>query len=172
MASRANLPSQLALVFAEVTDGKVGLRQYFALVLPTWENSSRVLRGLKMFESDQHEFDEEYAEISHPAPPLARSSSAVATIEAPAAVATTPASTVPPAAKTTIATQRPIAEEIEESEAPAPQEAEQEEFVDPAEKVCGGAFLKKKRKLPFTWRIRGTHHLCDFCGHDGQQAEG
>ena len=100
-----------------------------------------------MFESDQHEFDEEYAEISHPAPPLARSSAAVATIEAPPAVAAAPTSTVPPAVKATIAAPRPIAEEIEESEEPAPQEAEQEEFVDPAEKPAAEPPKKKPNFL-------------------------
>ncbi|WP_348264232.1 hypothetical protein P8935_06790 [Telmatobacter sp. DSM 110680] len=95
-----------------------------------------------MFESDQHDFDEEYAEISHPAPPLAKSSSAVATIEAPPAVA--PAtSTAPTAATKPVAPPRPIAEEIEESEEPTPQEAEQEEFVDAAEKSAAEPPKKK-----------------------------
>jgi hypothetical protein len=85
-----------------------------------------------MFESDQHEFDEEYAEISHPAPPLARSSSAVATVEAPPASA--PIVATPAAAPTAKASIRPIAEEVEESEETAPENAEQAESVDPAEK--------------------------------------
>ena len=84
-----------------------------------------------MFESDQHEFDEEYAEISHPAPPLARSSSAVATVEAPPAAA--PSVTAPPLATSAVAAYKPLVEETEEAEEFAPQEAEQEEFVDSAE---------------------------------------
>jgi hypothetical protein len=96
-----------------------------------------------MFESDQHEFDEEYAEISHPAPPLARSTSAVA--EAPPVAA--PVVAAAPAETTTIASPRPIAEEIEESEKPAFQEAEQEEFVDAAEKPAAQPPKKKPNFL-------------------------
>lgn len=108
-----------------------------------------------MFESDQHEFDEEYAEISHPAPPLARSTSAVATIEAPAVAAPVAAPTPP--ATTTIASARPIAEEIEESEGPAFQETEQEEFVDPAEKPA-----QPQKKKPNLLLIGGFAALIIF----------
>ena len=96
-----------------------------------------------MFESDQHEFDEEYAEVSHPAPPLARSASAVATLEAPATTAQTVAT--PPMAATTQASPRPIAEEIEESEEPVREEPE--EFVDAAENSRAAAPAKKKPNL-------------------------
>jgi hypothetical protein len=93
-----------------------------------------------MFESDQHEFDEEYAEVSHPAPPLARSTSAVATLDPPAVAA--PAVATPASATATVASPRPIAEEIEESEGPAREEPE--EFVDAAEKSRAEPSPKKK----------------------------
>jgi hypothetical protein len=73
-----------------------------------------------MFESDQHEFDEEYAEISHPAPPTPPKPPA-----APAATA---------AQSRTVAVYEPIVEEPEEEEYQESEEAEQEEFVDPAER--------------------------------------
>lgn len=94
-----------------------------------------------MFESDQHEFDEEYAEISHPAPPLAKSSAAVATIEAPPAVA--PSVTAPVATKS-VAAYKPIVEEPEATEEPEPESAEQEEFADYAEKPAQEPPPKKK----------------------------
>ena len=94
-----------------------------------------------MFESDQHEFDEEYAEISHPAPPLAKSSAAVATIEAPPAVA--PSVTAPVATKS-VAAYKPIVEEPEPTEEPEPESAEQEEFADYAEKPAQEPPPKKK----------------------------
>jgi hypothetical protein len=73
-----------------------------------------------MFESDQHEFDEEYAEISHPAPPTPPKPPA-----APAATA---------AQSRTVAVYEPIVEEPEEEQYQESEEAEQEEFVDPAER--------------------------------------
>jgi len=78
-----------------------------------------------MFESDQHEFDEEYGEISHPAPPSPPSP--------PKPSETTQATA---AAATAVAVHGPIVEESreEEYEAAEPEEAEQEEFVDPAQK--------------------------------------
>ena len=84
-----------------------------------------------MFESDQHEFDEEYAEISHPAPPLAKSSAAVATIEAPPVAAPSVAA---PLATKPVAAYKPIVEESEAIVEPEPESAEQEEFADYAEK--------------------------------------
>ena len=71
-----------------------------------------------MFESDQHEFDEEYAEISHPAPPSPKAPAAVA-VAAPVAVE-----------------EPPVIEEPEpKAEEEAPEEIEEvPEFVDPAEK--------------------------------------
>ncbi len=73
-----------------------------------------------MFESDQHEFDEEYGEISHPAPPQ------------PPKPPATPAAT---AAKSgAVAVYEPIVEEPEEEQYQDSEEAEQEEFVDPAER--------------------------------------
>lgn len=103
-----------------------------------------------MFESDQHEFDEDYAEVSHPPPPLARSSSAVAILEAPAV----PAATVVPVATprapiakspTAAPAYKPLVEDVEESEAtePGEQETEQEESVDSAEKPVQAPPKKK-----------------------------
>ena len=71
-----------------------------------------------MFESDQHEFDEEYAEISHPAPPSPK---------APAAV---------PASAAVAVEEPPVSEEPEpEPEQETPEVDEVPEFVDPAEKA-------------------------------------
>ncbi|HMG87378.1 MAG TPA: hypothetical protein VK574_16720 [Terracidiphilus sp.] len=75
-----------------------------------------------MFESDQHEFDDEYAEISHPAPPPPPKPPAV-----PAASATA-------AQSRSVAVHEPIVEEPEEEEHEETEEADQEEFVDPAER--------------------------------------
>ncbi len=72
-----------------------------------------------MFESDQHEFDEEYAEISHPAPPPPPTPPA-----APAAAAQSRA----------VVTHEPIVEEPEEEEHEESEEAEPDEFVDQAER--------------------------------------
>ncbi len=82
-----------------------------------------------MFESDQHEFDEEYAEISHPAPPPAPKPPA-----APAAAA--PSSTV--------AVHEAIVEEPGEEEHEESEETEQEEYVDTAEKPVVAPPPKKK----------------------------
>jgi hypothetical protein len=57
-----------------------------------------------MFESDQHEFDEEYAEVSHPAPPSPSKPPAATPITAPETSPTNPAS-----ARTTVATAPTIA---------------------------------------------------------------
>ena len=81
-----------------------------------------------MFESDQHEFDEEYAEISHPAPPSPKASVAAA-VAAPAAVAE------PPVAE------EPESEVVEEE--PSEEMDDVPEFVDPAEKPPGPPEKKK-----------------------------
>ena len=73
-----------------------------------------------MFESDQHEFDEEYAEISHPPPPPAPKPPAAPT--APAAAARSSA----------VAVHEPIVDEADEDQEEQPEE--QEEFVDPAQR--------------------------------------
>jgi hypothetical protein len=73
-----------------------------------------------MFESDQHEFDEEYAEISHPAPPPPP--------KTPAAPAATAART------SAVAVHEPIVDEPEEEEQEQTNEGEPEEFFDPAER--------------------------------------
>jgi hypothetical protein len=75
-----------------------------------------------MFESDQHEFDEEYAEISHPAPPP------------PPKPPATPAAPAPAAQSAAVAVHEPIVEEHEEEQHEESDEATQEEFVDPAER--------------------------------------
>jgi hypothetical protein len=85
-----------------------------------------------MFESDQHEFDDEYAEISHPAPPPASK---------PAASAV-PAATGSSAA----AVHEPIVEEQEEEQYEEPEEAELEEFVDPAERRADQPKRPAKKK--------------------------
>lgn len=75
-----------------------------------------------MFESDQHEFDEEYTEAAHPAPPSAK------TTASPTAVA------------------EPIVEEPEEEPA-HDQFEEQQEFVDPAERPPAAPPQKKPMNL-------------------------
>lgn len=89
-----------------------------------------------MFESDQHEFDEEYAEVSHPAPP-SPPKPPVATQVSSAPVAT--------ASAVAVAVQEPIVEEAHEEEAPEVEEAEQEEFVDAAEKPAEEPPPQKKK---------------------------
>jgi hypothetical protein len=105
-----------------------------------------------MFESDQHDFDEEYAEVSHPAPPSPPKPSGAATAvatpaaTAPAARATAAAVADPPAAR--VAAPQPIVEEPEEEQLEEPQEeAEDQEFVDPAEKPVVEPPAKKKPNL-------------------------
>lgn len=130
-----------------------------------------------MFESDQHEFDEEYAEISHPAPPPPPKPPATTPAAAPVTaqtdammagttVATAPTSAAP--APTTAATGAPktaatatataasvaavrepivVEPEEEQPEAPESEEAEQEDFVDPAEKPVVKPPQKKKPNL-------------------------
>lgn len=75
-----------------------------------------------MFESDQHEFDDEYAEISHPAPPPAA--------KAPTASAATAAK----AQASAVAVHEPIADEPEEEQVEESAQAEPEEFFDPAQR--------------------------------------
>src|SRR6201998_218684 len=89
-----------------------------------------------MFESDQHEFDDEYAEISHPPPPPPPQS---------------PVATTPPAPPPTprVACPEPIVEETEEEEEPEYEEEEPEEFVDPAEKAAVEEPPKKKKPINF-----------------------
>jgi hypothetical protein len=121
-----------------------------------------------MFESDQHEFDEEYSEISHPAPPLppkpaeaiptataVRTAGPTATA-APVAVATPAAARAPAPAGTAtavaspFAVHEPIVEEPqeEEPEEAAHEETEPEEYVDSAEKpVVAPPPAKKKPNL-------------------------
>ena len=86
-----------------------------------------------MFESDQHEFDEEYAEISHPAPPPPP--------KAPAA----PAAKSPASA---VAVHEPIVEEPQEEEYEESAEAEPEEFTDPAERRLEAKQPPPKKKPP------------------------
>ncbi len=76
-----------------------------------------------MFESDQHEFDEEYAEISHPAPPPPPK---------PPAAAAAPA-TAAQSGQVAVHEPEPIVEEPEEEQHEQAEEATQEEFVDSAE---------------------------------------
>ena len=89
-----------------------------------------------MFESDQHEFDEEYAEVSHPAPPAPPKTPAAAT--APAAAPQSRA----------VAVHEPIVDEAEEEEYEEPAEAEPEEFVDPAERRLEAKQPPPKKKPP------------------------
>src|SRR5579871_826940 len=92
-----------------------------------------------MFESDQHEFDEEYAEISHPAPPPAAARQSVAGTTASAPQSNSQSSAV--------AVHEPIVEQ-EEDGYEEPQEAEPEEFVDPAQQQSPIRVVPKK-KPPF-----------------------
>jgi hypothetical protein len=80
-----------------------------------------------MFESDQHEFDEEYAEISHPAPPPPPKPPAAPVSAAAPAMA---------AQSGQVAVHEPesIVEQPEEEQHEQSEEAMQEEFVDPAER--------------------------------------
>jgi hypothetical protein len=103
----------------------VGLRQYFASALPTWDNSHSFQAGAVMFESDQHEFDEEYGEPAHPAPPS------------------------PKPAAAPVAVQEPIVEEPEEP--PQEEFEEQPEFTDPAQGEDVPAPPKKK----INWLLYG-----------------
>ena len=75
-----------------------------------------------MFESDQHEFDEEYAEISHPAPPPPPKPPAPASAAAPAMAAQS--------GQVAVHEPEPIVEEPEEEQHEQSEEATQEEFVD------------------------------------------
>ena len=75
-----------------------------------------------MFESDQHEFDEEYAEVSHPAPP-----------SPPKPPATTPATAVPAATATAVHEPIVVEPEQEPRETSEFEEPEGEEFVDQAD---------------------------------------
>ena len=84
-----------------------------------------------MFESDQHEFDEEYAEVSHPAPPLPP--------KPPELRGACRGGTVQGGRRPRADRGRPEEEQYDESE-----EAEQEEFVDPAEKPAVAPPPKKK----------------------------
>ncbi len=131
------------------------LRRYFAFdVTNVGEFTFDPLEGAVMFESDQHEFDEEYAEVSHPAPPsppkpsgAAPTETAVATPVATASAARASATVAPPAANR-VAVEEPIVEEPEEEQLEEPQdEAEDLEFVDPAEKPVVEATPKKKPNL-------------------------
>jgi hypothetical protein len=107
-----------------------------------------------MFESDQHEFDEEYAEVSHPAPPSPPKTSTAAPV-APAAA--TPVATAPPARATSsvaappassVAVLEPVVEEPEEEQTEEPQDGlEEQEFVDPAEQSPIQPPPKKKPNL-------------------------
>jgi hypothetical protein len=87
-----------------------------------------------MFESDQHEFDEEYAEISHPAPPP------------PPKTPAAPASA--PARSSAVAVHEPIEEEPEEEEQEQTDEGEPEEFFDPAERREEAKQPPPKKKPP------------------------
>ena len=116
-----------------------------------------------MFESDQHEFDEEYAEASHPAPPsppktsattpqkTSPASSATTAPARPAATATAvrvAGPTVAGSAAGSVAVHEPVVEESEDEGQEQPEEAaEDEEFVDAAEKPVVEAPQKKKLNL-------------------------
>jgi hypothetical protein len=89
-----------------------------------------------MFESDQHEFDDEYAEISHPAPPPAAKPPAVAA----------PATQSGAARSSAVAVNEPDEEEPEEELYEEQDEAEPEEFVDPAERPVSQPRLPVKKK--------------------------
>ncbi|MGC1423851.1 MAG: hypothetical protein WA815_15965 [Terracidiphilus sp.] len=78
-----------------------------------------------MFESDQHEFDEEFAEVSHPAPPSPAK---------PPATAQAASVPVANASAVAVAVEEPAVQEPHTEETPEAEEVEQEEFVDPAEK--------------------------------------
>jgi hypothetical protein len=125
-----------------------------------------------MFESDQHEFDEEYAEISHPAPPSPPPAPKPAAVPMAAAASTTaapasytaatavmpetrnaplptagPASavmTAPAAAEAAVAVEDPV---DEEPEAAASEVPEPEEFVDAAERPVQVPQKKKPNLL-------------------------
>ncbi len=112
-----------------------------------------------MFESDQHEFDEEYAEVSHPAPPsppksqattTATTSPAAPVTTAPAARASAPATTAAATRVTAPASavhQTLVAEPEEEQQDEPVEAAEDEEFVDRAEQPVVEAPPKKKPNL-------------------------
>jgi hypothetical protein len=109
-----------------------------------------------MFESDQHEFDEEYAEVSHPAPPSPPKPQATTPVTASpvASVATAPAvrAVAPAAAVPAVRAAAPVAatavEEPEEEQHDEPAEvAENEDFVDRAEKPVAEPPQKKKPNL-------------------------
>jgi len=105
-----------------------------------------------MFESDQHEFDEEYEELSHPAPPfpaVAKAPVVPATpAQEPAAAAgrssATPIAAAP--ASSQVAVAEPPVEEHDEEEAEEfdSDEAEPQEYADPAEQQQLPARSKKK----------------------------
>lgn len=98
-----------------------------------------------MFESDQHDFDDEYAEISHPAPPPARQS-------APAPSAS--------ASSTAVAVHEPVEEpEYEEYEE---QQPEPEEFVDPAQQQQQSPIRMAPKKKPPILLLGGFAALAIF----------
>jgi hypothetical protein len=116
-----------------------------------------------MFESDQHEFDEEYAEASHPAPPSPPKTSATTPQKtSPASASSVTTAPARPAATATalrvaaptgsvagsVAVHEPVVEESEDEGQEQPEEAtEDEEFVDAAEKPVVEAPQKKKLNL-------------------------
>src|SRR5579863_852318 len=104
-----------------------------------------------MFESDQHEFDEEYAEISHPAPPLPPKPAAgsVATVGLAASRA----------GAQSVAVHEPIIDESEEEGHDEPQESDPEEFADPAEKL---PVLPPPKKKPNFLLLGGFAALIAF----------
>jgi hypothetical protein len=109
-----------------------------------------------MFESDQHEIDEEYEGYRHPAPPSPPPPPAPATSPTPAKAQTAP---TPVAAA---AVEEPVAEEPrEEQEESQEEEAQDEEFVDPAQRQQEEEPPPKKKK-PNLLLIGGFAALAAF----------
>lgn len=106
-----------------------------------------------MFESDQHEFDEEYEGYRHPAPP-SPPQPAPSSIP-PQAAASTPVQAPPPALTATAFAEHTVKEPDEETAQPEEEpeeysyeeEPENTEFVDPAENQAKQLPAKKKPNL-------------------------
>lgn len=118
-----------------------------------------------MFESDQHEFDEEYAEASHPAPPSPPKPAVKPEPVKPKtepvklnAEPVKPTKSAPPVAAAASAVPRPLARaavlepiveepQEEEQEETSSEDEESEDYVDPAEKPVVAPPQKKKPNL-------------------------